>query len=428
MELARIHLDKPIAMFTRHSLENLAELCKHPLFGPHIRDVGFYPLRFDEQLVYQTEYKLNTSIFNRDPTGIAEAMKELNTYLKYLEEEYHLERSGQAVELLTEIFCSLRLHGKAIGISLPGKRHWHGEKIIRKKAQTPIGYSTAVESLSHREEHVWGHVLNEDESALSLMTMLEAIVRSDCRVSSLHLHTPDTKWRDVTIEPSRIQSVSGSLENLKSIRIGLPDIPLLGGLEHILQATLSHAKGLEKLYLSSFDEQSDYMYVRFGVEFLDSATHTLGSVNSNALVHVHLEDIPVRATDLLKFLERHKHTLKELALLRMPVIGEWGDVLVWIEENIEENLHLEKLCLASMRATDELPENFEWIQASPWFSGGFGASGKDEVHLKTQRFLAYLKRWCAGDKDIDHEEYELGLSDLWTLRAKFMGAGFMDDS
>ncbi|KAG9515411.1 hypothetical protein KCV07_g7452, partial [Aureobasidium melanogenum] len=423
MELARIHLDKPIAMFTRHSLENLAELCKHPLFGPHIRDVGFYPLRFDEQLVYQTEYKLNTSIFNRDPTGIAEDMKELNTYLKYLEEEYHLERSGQAVELLTEIFCSLRSHGKAIGISLPGKRHWHGEKIIRKKAQTPIGYSTAVESLSHREEHVWGHVLNQDESALSLMTMLEAIVRSDCKVSNLGLHTPDTKWRDVTIEPSRIQSVSGSLENLKSIRIGLLENPLLGGLENILQATLPHAKSLEKLYLRVADEGLRW-HDGSCVFFLDSTTCILNSITSDALFHAQLEDTPVRTTDLLKFLEKHKHTLRELALFKIALIGEWGDVLVWIEEN----LHSKKFCITLMHTMDESPSNGEWVHAWPWFRGGFGASGRDEVHLEIKRFLAYLRRWCANNKDIDREEYELDWSDHWDIRADFMGAGFMDES
>ncbi|KAH0164081.1 hypothetical protein KCU67_g5305, partial [Aureobasidium melanogenum] len=350
-------------------------------------------------------------------------MKELHAYLKYLEEEYHLERSGQAVELLTEVFCSLRSHGKAIGISLPGERHWHRERRIRKKAQTPIGYFTAVESLSHREEHVWGHGLNQDGSALSLMTMLEAIVRSDCKVSSLHFYTPDTEWRDVNIEPSAIQAVSKALTALKEVRLDLDESPLMTGLDSVFRATLPHSKSLEKLYLRVADEGLSW-HEGSCVFFLDSTNCILDSITSDALFYVQLEDTPVRATDLLKFLEKHKHTLRELALLKIALIGGWGDVLVWIEEN----LHLEKFCITLMHTMDELPSNGEWAGAWTWFKGGFGASGRDEVHLETKRFLAYLRRWCAKDKDIDREEYELDWDDHWDIRADFMGAGFMDES
>lgn len=402
------------------------ELCKHPLFGPHVREVVLDSFRFNELLVHKTGHKLNTSIFTRDLTGIREVREDMNIYLGYLEEEYELERSGKAIELLTEASCSPCLHDKPINISLPGGSIRSLEKIITRTSLRPIDYLTASDIFRRREkvqEHGWDYVLNHVTLAFALMMMLEAVVKSGCKISSLHLEVPDSAWRNVNIEPSAIQVVSKALTALKEIRLDLNEGPLMIGLDSVFQATLPHAESLEKLYLRVADERLSW-HEGSCVFFLDSTTCILDSITSNSLFHVQLEDTPIRATDLLKFLEKHKHTLRELALLKIALIGEWGDILVWIEEN----LHFEKFCITLMHTMDETPSNGEWIRAWTWFRGGFGASGRDEVHLETKRFLVYLRRWCTDDKDIDREEYELDWSGHWDIRAEFMGAGFMDES
>ncbi|KAG9700840.1 hypothetical protein KCU95_g965, partial [Aureobasidium melanogenum] len=283
-----------------------------------------------------------------------------------------------------------------------------------------MGFLTATNKFTRSEEDVRDNVLNQDGLAFSLMKMLQAVVASGCKVSSLSLQTPGEHWRDLHLGPPAFETVSKALTALKNIKIDLHSRPLLRGLESVLRATLPHARGLEKLYLTTFDQNqpgTTYAYEESCDSFLNSATQVLGSITSDALAHVHLEGISIRATDLLWFLEKHKHTLKDLAIIKAPLIGDWNDLLMWIGQN----LHFEKLCILIM-LTMEQPINGIVVKASPWFSGGFGANGRDAVCLETKEFLDYLKRWFAGDQDLDREEYWLDADDIQYLRGKFMGS------
>ncbi|THZ77395.1 hypothetical protein D6C84_08507 [Aureobasidium pullulans] len=392
-ELAQKFFSEPHVMLTRYSLEALVEICKHPLFGPHVRGIAFDSCRLNDMLFCDIKRRLETSHTDEDLVAMTQARKEMNLYLELFEQEQSLQQTGEASRLIRDAFGILRRYGNTVKMNIPSEAIEHYDIF-------PIGYRKAVEKFPQHDDDDWKHVMSRKEIPSTFLMTLEAADTSGCEIASLRIEAWGFDYCDTYPDISKIRIQFEALTALTDVELRLGHGALCCGLEKILEVTLPFANSLQKVSFTS-DESAE---VQPSLEVLESAARVLGSVNSDKLTHLELYSVSLRKTDLLKVLGQHKKTFKQLILEDTPLVGSWVQLLSWIRDN----LSLDKLVINLVSEFDEQEVSQDgYTEPTTWFRGGFDIRGATAMRPALDKFLAQKRKELAGDEDHGLGEYDL---------------------
>lgn len=420
-ELARNFLTIPTVMYARSSLEHLVELCKHPLFGPHVVGVNFHTCRLSASIFDEITSCLHDSAHRGNLEDVRRRRKDLNNYLELYGQERDLDQSDEAEKLLAKALSLLHSYGKAPSISLPGISIKSSKGQRLGDSIRPWGYPKAVDKFLCTNGH-WRVVMGPGQLSRSLMILLKSAVTSGVEIPSLDLQMPDSWVEEAVPTEPDLQIVCKALTALKTLRADLSNPFLLESLIDILQATLPHAGTLERVYLHGYDLRDDQSHLslddtsRLNLARMGSI---LQSCQSGALVQIKLECLDVRETDFLKLLEAHKHTLRALSLIKIVLDGCWTRFLFWIREN----LSLEKLALLRLQYIykPNPGEDTEILHTGWWLGGGFSAEGVSDTRSELFDILKLMERERSGEEvsALEWEEYEIDYDEYCEIRAWF---------
>ncbi|THY39299.1 hypothetical protein D6C99_08686 [Aureobasidium pullulans] len=391
-ELAQKFLSEPHVMMTRYSLEALVEICKHPLFGPHVRGIAFDSCRLSLTLFDDLNSRLETSFTDEDLVAMTQARKEMNTYLEFFEQEKSLQQTGEASKLVREAFNLLRQHGNAVKMTLT-------TEVIGYHYIYPIGYHKAVNQFTCFTEDVLRNLMAAKDISSTFLLMLEASDASGCEISSLMIVAFDFDHYDTSPDLSNVRIAHQALTALTETRLYLDRAPLQNGLDKILEATLPFANTLRKAYLEIGQDAGGGS----SLSMLASVACVLGSINSDELVRLELGLTSLRKADLLKVLDQHKKTLKQVILDEVALAGSWVQLISWIRNN----LSLDKLVINGVSELDEqdLTERGDG-RPTLWLRGGFEIRGPAKMQPALDKLLAQKRKESAGDEDHGLEEYK----------------------
>ncbi|THW33547.1 hypothetical protein D6D21_09951 [Aureobasidium pullulans] len=395
-ELAQKFLSEPHVMMTRYSLEALVEICKHPLFGPHVRGIAFESSRLSLRLFDDIHYRLRTSLTDKDLVAMTQARKQMTFFLELYEQEQSLQQTGEASKLVREACSLLRQYRNAVKMALTTVG-------IDHNGPYPMGYHKALAQFICSNGNGLSNFMSAKDVSSTLLLMLEASDASECEISSLDIGAWDFHHYDTCADLSNVRIASKVLTALTEIHLYLDPGPLQDGLDRILEATLPFANRLQKVYLE-FGQDAESGLSGSSSSMLVSVARILESIGSEELVQLDLNITTFREADLLKFLGLHKKTLKQVTLQDLPLAGSWVQLLSWIRDN----LSLDKLVIIRVSEFDEhdLDER-RYGKPTLWFRGGFDIRGPTAMRPALDKFLAQKRKQLTGDENHGLAEYEL---------------------
>ncbi|THX33888.1 hypothetical protein D6D10_07720 [Aureobasidium pullulans] len=377
-ELAQGFLREPYVMMTRYSLEALVEICKHPLFGPHVRGIAFESSRLSLTLIDDIHYRLRTSLTDKGLVAMTQARKEMTLFLELYEQEQSLQQTGEASKLVREAFSLLRQYGNPVKMAL--------ETVdIDNSGLNPMGYHKALNRFTCSTGYGLSDCMAAKDVSSTFLLMLEASDASGCEVSSLEITAWGFDHYSICSNLSNVRIGFEALTALTEIHLYLDPGPLQDGLDRILEATLPFANRLQKVYLE-FGQDAES---GSSLPMLVSVARVLESVHSHELVQLELSTTSFREADLLKVLGQHKKTLKQVALQDLSLAGSWVQLLSWIRDN----LSLNRLVVNHVSELDEHDLNDRgYTKPTPWFHGGFDIRGPTAMRPNLDKFLAQKRK------------------------------------
>ena len=359
-ELAKRFLKSRIVMMSRYSLQELVALCKHDLIGPYVQQVEFYPYRLNSNFFGMIQARMDSLIIKKDYGGVPEVKRHVNWYLARVEEEMHLDRSGDAQMLLKEAFGALRRYQKPIKLITTTK---HSCDVLfshsgEKDSRLSIGEFLSFSSIAYTQGGDMTPVFGFFEAALAAGNQIHDFeVRMDTgRVGSVH--------------PT--QEGVQALSQLKRLLVDIGGSDLYSATDGTVEAIVSGAKELERVVFSS-----DIEYVGKPWNSTCHMSRLVKVMNSHALRQLCLRGIAIHPKGLSLMLRRHKGTLKELTISNVLLVGPWYKILLVARDE----LRLEKLVLINLATVNahHFHGYFEIGDANFDLEGGIEFSGLEQV-------------------------------------------------
>lgn len=94
-EFAMRYLAEPYFVLTRESLRALVDICRHPLFSPHIRSIGFIAIALGiDGLSNRVDKLRDTIIQDHMNDKLASRLASISEYAALCNEQAHLRNSG----------------------------------------------------------------------------------------------------------------------------------------------------------------------------------------------------------------------------------------------------------------------------------------------------------------------------------------------
>ncbi|THY81530.1 hypothetical protein D6C95_09081 [Aureobasidium pullulans] len=116
-DFAKRYFKDPFVMITRESLQALVDICKHPVFGPHVRKVRLSNHRYDPYLLPNVVSGMAAATFSRRHVDVHLIRGKLQSLMDLISAQWTLTESGDALKLLTEAFETLGTTGKPIALA-----------------------------------------------------------------------------------------------------------------------------------------------------------------------------------------------------------------------------------------------------------------------------------------------------------------------
>ncbi|KAI5209072.1 hypothetical protein E4T39_01160 [Aureobasidium subglaciale] len=328
--LAKEYMFNLCSLMTRRSLEKLAEICVHPQFGPHVRKVhlssGRVHPREMRALIERVE-----DMQRRIPPPISAQVKrakaKMQDAMNRSSKEYELEVSGDAVNILSRAFASLRSY------------------------QTPI-----VLDISDFEVPRWdpitlfldkyNHFHGEPELCFksTMEPCLEAIFRTKMQFSELELTVdalaidPDERGYDThNMRPEDLEL----LASLKSVALDFNNTFDAAGTKstgHILSyanvlENFTYRQGCDDLNRDDWFSPQQQLKILTNNQF-EVSDAILKSVNSTKLTALWVEYAPLSYETVSQVVERHADTLTSIRIAHTCLRdGNWSDLFSNIKKN-----------------------------------------------------------------------------------------------
>jgi hypothetical protein len=184
-EFAMRYLAEPYVVLTQDSLQTLVKICKHPLFSPFVRSIGFltttlslYGLRnCVSRLEASTIQTLKIGEFNHRLDSISE-------YAELCNEQTQLEISGKGGKLLVNALSAL---GRPVAIKVTNEPN--SINLNRVLSLSKIMYRH--ESRSSGRVYMHGDADHQTKSLLALIQGAIAEVSSGTLLGSLEIYFRD---------------------------------------------------------------------------------------------------------------------------------------------------------------------------------------------------------------------------------------------
>lgn len=351
VELGKRFLKNPLFMMTEYSLEALNDICAHPLFGPRAHAVRVDAYRLDEWDPSEIYKEIANAVLARNIGQMEAAEYKLQEHLKIYREEYDLEDSGRAEDLLVKALNMIKQHNKSVSIALIGTDD-----------EMPIGYLRRSDK-TYRFQRF--------QMKTTFVMLVSAVRRSKCRINKFSCRIPPEfegliEDNNPEIDIAEVATSSGIFTDLECMQLEVcHHIPsFTAG----LCGVLGLAAKISDLELSTrVGDDGTY----WAVESYEATEAMLHSVCCGSLERVRLSSLVSKSGSLKNFLLKHRHTLKEVLFDFVILVGAWDEILRWIRDNLDlQVISLSKLHRMSVSEYENVDVQERtvhvWCQAARW--------------------------------------------------------------
>ncbi|KAH0369481.1 hypothetical protein KCU65_g3294, partial [Aureobasidium melanogenum] len=320
-EFAQRHFKDPFVMMTRKSLEALIEICKHPVFGPHVSKIQLLNNFFRPEALEDFAKKMATAYYQPDVHARTTTRRKTERYTSLIAEQYGLHQSGAGLKLLRQAFEVIAEQGRSVTVA--------SQKF--NLACRPIGWSKIAQDFPGDNIP---KLLGKPETFSTTRILLEAAQAGACATTKLVVGV------DTFVHPYNENESRGQLE--RSFLQGILDFDFHFewqnrnrryndlACEHLAFCLQRLSQSLKTFVLSSDAEVRGYHGERYLVSQSLRETlqfNALRSMHPNALENIHLSKIFLQQHNLLVLLDIHGKTLKKLVLTEVHLYGDWDQVL-----------------------------------------------------------------------------------------------------
>lgn len=325
--LAKQHLSKIGISLTRHDLQALSEISKHPQFGPHIRSIQLDHTRVHPDYIAILADAMVRAKQSGDD-DFSKTKERFQGSSRRFIDELELEDSEEALQSLNVAFSALKAYDRPITLTSADTYRMgcdFGHERITK-------FIRPYEQQEPRCTH-----LNS-----TMRVLLQAASLSGLHVDCFQFsYYKPREWQFPAQSAPYIDiKICSELETLKiefeSPLDRLETLPLKQFL-----AAATHVKVFE-LNLLAEPDLRDCISIRetqFCQEILES-------IVPDSLTSVKLWNLGISQKVLSMFLNKHRHTLKSLKIFGSAVFeGSWRKVFAWIRNKLTslQELHLRLL-------------------------------------------------------------------------------------
>jgi hypothetical protein len=336
-KFARRYLTEPFFILSRYSLQSLVNICKHPVFGPQIRSIGFLAATMHTKGLSDRTARL--SYYEPGPTAVeevADRYTEISDYAKLCKDQLQLSASGDTEKLLLNALEAVR-HPISITVTndpesvdpdgvigLPVTICRHDEISGRYVAKISDFNSKMSSFFTLLQKTITGLTSRD----LMLLTGLKVNIRrrSQAVVST---SSPDC----IVIE--RFKSVYSDLStlhldfNLEALRCSVT----FKALEDLFKAA-------PKLQMFAFTTSCTGKRA-VAMSTLERVAKIFELETAFKLKALVLDSVPCTLETLLMLMKRHKQTLVDIKLSRVTLLGGWKPCLSMMRKDLDlQNLHL----------------------------------------------------------------------------------------
>lgn len=323
-------------MAARGSLENLLEICEHPLIGPQVSEIALCGCRLNQRLLSPLRRILDTRIRKKSLHWLRKARHRLQMFMDFLEEELELESYDGIFQVLVNALRPIRGYGHSINLTV----------FIVPDDGSPtkiLGHKEAVEQISENIDKEIDEMITRDAVRSSLNTLLRAAEKSGCCLERLTVNAWDRWWETASpMEKDKVytNSYAGVLLNVKSFDLRADEELFADDYHELAAAVLSVTTHLETLHLQPRCTTSDWVDHDHKVEPFGRA---IMSLHSDRLHEIEVEGAFCQQSDPISLLDKHSNTLRILQLSEVILSGSWEEVMIWIRDHC----HLTRLSIPS---------------------------------------------------------------------------------
>ncbi|THW33551.1 hypothetical protein D6D21_09949 [Aureobasidium pullulans] len=385
-DFAKRYFQDPFVMMTRESLQALVDICKHPVFGPHVRKVQLSNRRFNADLLPDlAEEMAEASIEGRQADNDMQLVRgKLQSLMDLVYARWTLTESGDALKLLTEAFKVLGRTEKPI--ALASQQHNLGSH--------PIGFTN-----SPFDVHPTDPNERTPTSAMypTLEILLNAAQAGNCSVAELEVGVDCSTNYGTVLNPDEAESFQ---QFSKSLLVGVKEFRV--GFEWQSQSGLQNFTTAD--YITSLlkclpkDLKTFVLRSNLDVDATKNISYTearltqqcFSVIQVNNLESICLSKLCIREESLYRILNLSKKTLISLTLENISLIGDWDIVLSRIAASC---CSLQQVSLDGAHKVlidDHPPPYYHHLETvSKWYSSAIKFRGKDAFSLGLEDFIEH---------------------------------------
>lgn len=337
--------------FSSYGLQALVDICTHPELGVYVRGISISPLRTSTAGFWRLTKSFEESLTTGNPEDVDNAHSFLQSHIQACRDEHMLKKSGQATRLITTALATLRQRGISAEVS-----------IHNGLSYGTIGWRQTYRDRGHKMERETHERMNA-----TIHIMFHAIFRSGCKVSSLQIvqngnYDLDGLQDSIDLAES-MDHVLHAFVDLRSLDLTFKKMPEQKTLDS-LDSILGHLYCLEKLKIEfDCDPDSNSLNGRIDTESVLASNTLLGSLSSECLREIKLENVCISKKRLIRMLKASRDCIERLEFHYVCLCsGSWYTVMSWIRDN----LLLNRLELFALFEIDESDPNEEGYHASAW--------------------------------------------------------------
>jgi hypothetical protein len=388
-ELAKSFLRSPAVMISTHSLQELVALCKHELIGPYVQEIVFYPCSLSNKYLGEIQVQTASLITKGDFEGVATIKRHVEWYFTRLEDEIHLEKSGDAKMLLQQAFGAVRRPIKltATTSNLSNILFTHSEwRDSRPRIEEFISFSKIA--------------YHHGGGSMSILTVFEAAIAAGSQIHAFKVSMDTESTQPVYLSEELAQALS----RLERLEIDIGPSPITRT-EKTLVAIISNARGLLQVVYSSNPE-----YVKKSWSLAWHISRQARVLSSHALRQRWMREVVVHSRSLVMMLRKHRNTLKELTIFNVLLLGPWDRILLVIRDE----LRLDKLVWINLSAAneDDFMSNAETAPVTTSIHGGVELNGHEKL---ISGIDGVLSKWNRQRSDPDYVPSWRSVTDMGRL-------------
>ncbi|KAG9517973.1 hypothetical protein KCU93_g8557, partial [Aureobasidium melanogenum] len=338
-EFAERYVVEPFFFLSRDGLQSLVDICKHPIFSPQIRSIGFLATTVDIRGLAKRVSDTESAVTRHGKSSsLVDNLTIISDYTRILKEQALLAASEDIKELLTAALQALRQPisitvvndlgyvGSRGVAGLPLITHYYDGNLSKPITCIP-DFKPKMKSSLRLIEKVVAKLSSEDHILLNGLK-LKMSRRSQVKPYD----------RNATLDSIVMQRLSGAYSHLTTFHLDL-DLDSLR-----CPVSFRSIEGLFKAVprLQELAFETSCTGIRpVGMSTLDRVTKLFSFETSFELRVLVLQYVPCTLESLQLLMEKHKKTLETVKLSNITLLGSWKSCLEYMRKELDlENLHI----------------------------------------------------------------------------------------